>query len=321
MDWDNIRVSDLMVLFNSFLPANGIIKSVTIYPSEIGMKKLEEEVNFPPELRSLSDNKTLKTLDDHLNDDRNEEENEEGNEYHMEKLRQYQLNKLKYYYAVVVCDSPATANKIYTECDGLEYESSSSKLDLRFIPDETTFDQEPHEVCESLPDMSKYQPRFFNTTALQQSKVDLTWDDDNPERVEITQKAMSGEVEDLDLRTLLADYSSEEDPENEQAGSNSEVKEMKDQEGKNGEDSISKYRALLLDFEEEEQRKKSGEVEMEVSWGLGLKEKAKELVKKKMKEGQDLTPFQEYLDKRQDKRRQKKLDRKKKLQEASFILG
>nr|CAD7587900.1 unnamed protein product [Timema genevievae] len=321
MDWDNIRVSDLMVLFNSFLPANGIIKSVTIYPSEIGMKKMEEEVNFPPELRSLSDNKTLKTLDDHLNDDRNEEENEEGNEYHMEKLRQYQLNKLKYYYAVVVCDSPATANKIYTECDGLEYESSSSKLDLRFIPDETTFDQEPHEVCESLPDMSKYQPRFFNTTALQQSKVDLTWDDDNPERVEITQKAMSGEVEDLDLRTLLADYSSEEDPENEQAGSNSEVKEMKDQEGKNGEDSISKYRALLLDFEEEEQRKKSGEVEMEVSWGLGLKEKAKELVKKKMKEGQDLTPFQEYLDKRQDKRRQKKLDRKKKLQEASFILG
>nr|CAD7200618.1 unnamed protein product [Timema douglasi] len=311
MDWDNIRVSDLMVLFNSFLPANGIIKSVTIYPSEIGMKKLEEEVNFPPELRSLSDNKTLKALDDHLNDDRNEEENEEGNEYHMEKLRQYQLNKLKYYYAVVVCDSPATANKIYTECDGLEYESSSSKLDLRFIPDETTFDQEPHEVCESLPDMSKYQPRFFNTTALQQSKVDLTWDDDNPERVEITQKAMSGEVEDLDLRTLLADYSSEEDPENEQAGSGSEVKEMKDREGKNGEDSISKYRALLLDFEEEEQRKKSGEVEMEVSWGLGLKEKAKELVKKKMKEGQDLTPFQEYLDKRQDKRRQKKLDRKK----------
>nr|CAD7438965.1 unnamed protein product [Timema bartmani] len=54
---------------------------------------------------------------------------------------------------------------------------------------------------------------------------------------------------------------------------------------------------------------------MEVSWGLGLKEKAKELVKKKMKEGQDLTPFQEYLDKRQDRRRQKKLDRKKKLQE------
>ncbi|KAI4463119.1 hypothetical protein MML48_4g00017354 [Holotrichia oblita] len=160
MDWDRIRAVDLMVLFNSFLPQGGVIKSVVIYPSEFGKQRLqEEEVKGPIEL-----------VEDKLEQD-DDEENEEGAKYHMEKLRKYQLNRLKYYYAVVTCDTPNTANKIYSECDGMEYESSATKIDLRFIPDDMTFDDEPKEICNKLPEITKYQPKFFTTTALQQAKV------------------------------------------------------------------------------------------------------------------------------------------------------
>lgn len=290
MDWDRIRALDLMVLFHSFLAPGGCIESIAIYPSEFGKQRMkEEEIKGPIEL-----------VETKVKDGEEGDENEEGSKYHMEKLRQYQLNRLKYYYAVITCDSVGTANKIYTECDGMEYESSATKIDLRFIPDDMAFDDDPREVCEKLPELNKYQPRFFTTTALQQAKVNLTWDETNPERVELHQKLSSGKVDDVtdaDLEAYLALSSDEEEEEGKQ--SSEEEKEETD-------DPIEKYKALLQGIENEEERKKNRDVEMEVTWGIDLERKTEELVKKKISEKGEKTPFQVYLEKRKQKRKERK---------------
>ncbi|KAK5643385.1 hypothetical protein RI129_007230 [Pyrocoelia pectoralis] len=296
MDWDRIRATDLMVLLSSFLPPGGLIESVTIYPSEFGKKRMEEdEVKGPMELIETQ------------REDPAQEENDgdEGSTYHMEKLRQYQLNRLKYYYAVIVCDSKNSANKIYTECDGMEYESSATKMDLRFIPDGMSFEDEPKEVCKKLPEQGKYKPRFFTTTALQQAKVDCTWDETNPDRIELTQKLTAGdEIEKDDLQAYLASSSSSENEE-----SDHEEQVLDDSKKSTA---LNKYKSLLRDIENQENEKYKKGFDMEISWELDLKEKTEKLVKKKLDEKEEKTPFQQFLDKRKEKKKAKREDQKKK---------
>jgi len=49
----------------------------------------------------------------------------------------------RYYFAIVQFDSVEAADKVYEECNGLELENTSNVLDLRFIPDDMTFDDPP----------------------------------------------------------------------------------------------------------------------------------------------------------------------------------
>ncbi|KAM5163532.1 ESF1 homolog [Mantella aurantiaca] len=288
MDWDRLKAKDLLALFNSFKPKGGIVFSVKIYPSEFGKERLkEEELQGPSELKNVS------------------EDVSEDQGVYKEKLREYQFKRLKYFYAVVECDSPETANKIYADCDGLEFETSCSFVDLRFIPDDVQFDDEPKDSAVDV-DISAYKPKFFTSAANVTSKVELTWDETDQERVvNLNRPFKKNEILDMDFQAYLASSSEEEDEE--LLTENVETEDVKSKKGpKDDEEQIARYRELLKNIQEKEKKQGDKDVEMEVKWVPGLKESAEQMVKNKLEGNDTLTPWEKYLQKQKEKRKTKK---------------
>lgn len=225
LDWDNIRAEDLMAVFSSFT-TSGRIKSVTIYPSEFGKERMErEEMEGPPKeiFASKADSEDEDDYEEHEDSEEEEEaikksilKEDEGAEFNTTQLRQYQLERLRYFYAIIEFSSKEAAKQVYDAVDGTEYLTSANFFDLRFVPDDTDFsDDKPREQCDRMPD--GYKPTDFVTDALQHSKVKLTWDADDKARKDAQAKAFKGgrrEIEENDLKAYLAsDTSDDEDEE------------------------------------------------------------------------------------------------------------
>lgn len=175
LDWDHVKSTDLMITFSSFVPSGGKIIKIAVYPSEFGKERLKrEEMEGPPREIFKSKNSKKKSHDDDSDSDvdvRDLYEEGDAEDYDAKSLRRYQLDRLRYFYAVVYCNNVATAEAIYKNCDGTEFESTANMFDLRYVPDGMTFDDEARDECTSIP--KNYQPSQFSTDALQHSKVKL----------------------------------------------------------------------------------------------------------------------------------------------------
>ncbi|KAE8600934.1 hypothetical protein XENTR_v10013463 [Xenopus tropicalis] len=296
MDWDRLKAKDLLALFNSFKPKGGIIFSVKIYPSEYGKERLkEEELHGPQELKKVSEDTS----------------DEQG--IFKEKLREYQFKRLKYYYAVVECDTPETANKIYEECDGLEFESSCSFVDLRFIPNDVKFADEPKDSAIDV-DLSAYKPKLFTSSAVATSKVEITWDETDHDRITTLNRPFKkNEILDMDFQAYLASSSEEEEDSDPDMASCSENEDTKSKKSsKDDEEQIARYRELLKSINNKEKKNEDNDMDMEIKWVPGLKESAEQMVKSKLDGKDNLTPWEKYLQKKKDKRKIKKKDKDKK---------
>ena len=55
------------------------------------------------------------------------DEDESDAEVNQRRLRMYERSKLRYYFAVVECDTVSTASNLYAQCDGLEFELTANR--------------------------------------------------------------------------------------------------------------------------------------------------------------------------------------------------
>lgn len=230
LDWDNIRAIDLMVVFSSFVPTGGQILNISIYPSDFGRARMEkEEFEGPPkeifgQHKVAGNNMDLSSSEDDESGDLNGRDEEEkirdslfkedkGEEFNSGELRRYQLERLRYYFAVLVCSSTPVAQAIYNAVDGTEYLTTANFFDLRFIPEDADFSADKaRDECERVPD--GYRPNEFVTDALQHSKVRLTWDADDGTRKEVQKRAFGGSraaIDENDLRAYIGSDSSDDE--------------------------------------------------------------------------------------------------------------
>ncbi|EGO20002.1 hypothetical protein SERLADRAFT_418227 [Serpula lacrymans var. lacrymans S7.9] len=330
LDWDHVRATHLFKIFSSLVSptapistapssshihpdrkkaiktspttvARGKVLSVRIYPSEFGKERMAREEREGPPAEVFKKTKPLNE------DDVNEKtiyETGDGDDYDEDALRKYQLERLRYYYAIVECDTVAAASHIYSELEGTELERSANVFDLSFVPDDMAFDTEYRDEATSESSMP-YKAVEFVTDALRHSKVKLTWDEDDPERTQITRRNLTRqEIEEADFRAYIASSSS--GSESESAAPTKETRKVKGKEKKAERD---KLRALLLDSDDGElpegwgrEEDEPGDMDMEIMFTPGLSDtKSKD---------QDETTLEKYQRKMKDKRKKRKEEKK-----------
>ncbi|ODV89334.1 hypothetical protein CANCADRAFT_148501 [Tortispora caseinolytica NRRL Y-17796] len=269
LDWDNITAQDLMVVLSSFADSKDAIVSVTIYPSEFGKQQMSKERHEgPPSELFTKSSKKEESAD--------------------KKLRRYQLQRLRYYYAVAEFKSVAAAAKVYNACDGTEYEATANIFDLRYIPDDMVFDDKPKDQCTKLP--TKYQPLEFVTDALRNSKVKLSWDETPTARVQFAKKAFSQkEIDDMDFKAYIAS-DSDSDDESDLAAKGSKLKEA-----------LSTIKSQV---------RQKDDVDMEVSFAPALAAANPS--------GEDESTIDKYIRKQKEKKQRKEESKAQEIEDKGF---
>lgn len=240
-DWDHVRAVDLYTILSHALPLGGQLKNVCIYMSDFGKKMIEHERVHGPDLwvkpgeddvavdgawGEESATLAMEELPEEVSDediasetrsDGWQEDNanmmqdpgEDGELFSGGKYRKYEMDRMKYYYAIATFDSADTAAAVYNELDGMDIEASGVVLDLRFVEDEDTFEN-PISQADCIP--ARFKPAgSFHSAALTQTRFRISWDQDDVFRHHSVQDSFTGTSAEDDLAAYLAPPDSDDD--------------------------------------------------------------------------------------------------------------
>lgn len=158
-DWQHLSSQDLAELFLGLArEVGGAAVEVTVHRSAFGEERLREESTIGPQ----------KALHAAFGDPQGKNPT---------ALRKYELERLRYYFAVVRFDSIETATRVYDQFDGAEVGFSGCKLDLRFVPPDLVL---PVAESRAVPTGEGKPLPDFETKAKSHSAVELTWEAPRP---------------------------------------------------------------------------------------------------------------------------------------------
>ena len=207
LDWDHIRAVDLLALLGSFSTGSGVLEKVEIFPSEFGVERMAADATYGPpkqifrETQLVTEPVEEEELDDEALEKKKErnilrnrfeavQDEDETRGFNATRLRRYEIEKQRYYFAVATFSSVEAANHVYRECDGLDFELSTIKLDLRFVPD--SIKEFPHAPKDSATEVPMgYKAPKVESRARGHTQVRPTWDADDPKRIAVVRKNLS----------------------------------------------------------------------------------------------------------------------------------
>ena len=322
------------------VPVKGRVLHVRVFPSNFGLERMaKENQEGPPkeifkrdEDGSIKSKKKSKKSKKQRADDSDDSEAElfevdEGGEFDEEALRNYQLERLRYYYAIVTFDTAEAARHIMNEIDGTEMERTANVFDLSFVPEEMTFpnkqaskedltDEGWRDEATEISDGSLYKGVDFTTDALRHSKVKLTWDADDPQRSKITrqfgQEPLTVDaLRDEDFKAYLA---SDSEPSDDEEGEDDGRNKMRSLLGLDGEEDDepkerrfgkSKSKAFE-DGRKSRADESEGGRDMQITFMPGLSEATQRKKKGLAAEDKEESTLEKYMRKQREKKERKR---------------